>query len=60
MAERLVQQQSLDGSEKMQDGTTMEVFKNLPHWVCCFCVVTFDLELGQALEVPKAHLLYMY
>lgn len=20
-------------------------------WVTCFCVVTFDLELGQALEV---------
>ena len=21
------------------------------HWLCCVCVVTFDLELGQALEV---------
>ena len=26
-------------------------FDNLSHWVCCVCVVTFDLELGQALEV---------
>ena len=27
------------------------VFPNLSHWIACFCVVTFDLELGQALEV---------
>ena len=26
-------------------------FVNLNHWVCCICIVTFDLELGQALEV---------
>lgn len=25
-------------------------FVNLNHWVCCICIVTFDLELGQALE----------
>ena len=24
---------------------------NFYHWLCCVCVVTFDLELGQALEV---------
>lgn len=23
-------------------------------WVTCFCVVTFDIELGQALEVSVA------
>lgn len=23
-------------------------------WVTCFCVVTFDIELGQALEVSEA------
>ena len=35
-----------------QDEWTEELlFPNLSHWVCCFCVVTFDLELGQALEV---------
>ena len=27
---------------------TWELFSN---WVCCVCIVTFDLELGQALEV---------
>ena len=24
-------------------------------WVTCFCVVTFDLELGQALEVSTTN-----
>ena len=24
---------------------------NLRQWVSCICVVTFDLELGQAIEV---------
>ena len=27
---------------------TWQLFSN---WACCVCVVTFDLELGQALEV---------
>ena len=27
------------------------IYPNLSHWISCFCVVTFDLELGQALEV---------
>ena len=26
-------------------------FDNLSHWICCICIVTFDLELGQAIEV---------
>lgn len=29
-------------------GDTWEYFTN---WIHCICVVTFDLELGQALEV---------
>ena len=29
-------------------------FENLSHWVCCVCIVTFDLELGQAIEVNPA------
>lgn len=28
-----------------------EAWENFHHWMCCICVVTFDLELGQALEV---------
>ena len=27
------------------------MFDNLSHWICCVCIVTFDLELGQAIEV---------
>ena len=26
-------------------------WEKLSQWVCCVCVVTFDLELGQAIEV---------
>ena len=26
-------------------------WENFSHWLCAVCVVTFDLELGQALEV---------
>ena len=28
-----------------------ESWEKFHHWICCICVVTFDLELGQALEV---------
>lgn len=28
-----------------------EQFQHLSHWIACFCIVTFDLELGQAIEV---------
>ena len=30
---------------------THECWEKFHHWMCCICVVTFDLELGQALEV---------
>ena len=36
-----------DGSERGPPRS----WDNFSHWVCCVCVVTFDLELGQALEV---------
>ena len=28
-------------------------WESFSHWACCACVVTFDLELGQALEVSR-------
>ena len=28
-----------------------ELWEAFSNWACCVCVVTFDLELGQALEV---------
>ena len=36
----------------------IDQFINLSHWISCFCVVTFDLELGQAIEVWTT--LYVY
>lgn len=30
---------------------THRPWEKFHHWMCCICVVTFDLELGQALEV---------
>ena len=36
------------GGGGLGERETWELFSN---WVCCVCVVTFDLELGQALEV---------
>ena len=36
-----------DGSERGPPCS----WDNFSNWVCCVCVVTFDLELGQALEV---------
>ena len=36
------------GGGGLGEKETWELFSN---WVCCVCVVTFDLELGQALEV---------
>ena len=30
-------------------------WNNLNHWVSCVCVVTFDLELGQAIEVSEVN-----
>ncbi|CAI8051071.1 Protein DENND6A [Geodia barretti] len=35
------------GGGGLGEKETWELFSN---WVCCVCVVTFDLELGQALE----------
>lgn len=30
---------------------TARSWEKFSQWVCCMCVVTFDLELGQAIEV---------
>ena len=31
---------------------------SLRQWVSCICVVTFDLELGQAIEVQRGQLAF--
>ena len=38
-------------SREDSPGTGAISWENFSHWVCCACVVTFDLELGQAMEV---------
>ena len=30
-------------------------WERFSHWIHCICIVTFDLELGQALEVILFH-----
>ena len=46
------------GSTGTGDSATRS-WEKFSHWVCCVCVVTFDLELGQAIEVswqdPNSH-----
>ena len=58
MAERVDQKiltsqlstERVSGRENSAAGLSWERFSQ---WVCCVCVVTFDLELGQAMEVSK-------
>lgn len=49
-------------NEEMSENTRDGSRKILPwdgfsEWFHCFCVVTFDLELGQALEVSAKNIL---
>lgn len=39
------------------DGYSSEIlpWDRFNRWITCFCVVTFDLELGQAMEVRAKH-----
>ena len=56
MAERRESQQEPTRPLAREDSSD-ESWERFSHWLCCVCVVTFDLELGQALEVHVAHLL---
>ena len=73
MAKRLeLESASVEGVEKgdsvrslksliqTEDVTKDTAFSNLSHWISCFCVVTFDLELGQALEVVALCYMHYY
>ena len=64
MAERIDPTQSLTpvlarvGSEdasrtgqSVSSRSLVSSWEQFSHWLCAVCVVTFDLELGQALEV---------
>ena len=50
MAERGAMRAELSREDSSERGPPVS-WDNFSHWVCCVCVVTFDLELGQALEV---------
>ncbi|XP_064399646.1 protein DENND6A-like [Halichondria panicea] len=47
--ESLVSQQ-MNGDGLKADGAGQTSWDNFSQWLCAVCVVTFDLELGQALE----------
>lgn len=38
-------------SNKIEDVGYLKKWKHFHNWIHCICVVTFDLELGQAIEV---------
>lgn len=48
---------SIEAKETLSNGFSdkidenIEKWRNFSNWIHCICVVTFDLELGQALEV---------
>ncbi len=48
--ESLISQQT-NGDVSKADGAGQTLWDNFSQWLCAVCVVTFDLELGQALEV---------
>lgn len=40
--------ENINKAEKDEEGN--EKWENFSNWIHCICVVTFDLELGQAIE----------
>lgn len=45
-------QDTCDGeAEESADSTPRNPWERLADWIHCFCVVTFDLEIGQMIEV---------
>lgn len=40
-----------DGMNTSENGLKINNWERFQNWLYCICVVTFDLELGQALEV---------
>ena len=41
------------GSAVLLAESSARSWEKFSQWVCCMCVVTFDLELGQAIEVRR-------
>ena len=49
MAEKQTDEPSKTG--KSSDAQPILPWDNFQEWIHCLCIVTFDLELGQAMEV---------
>ncbi len=45
--------ESLEGGSAVLAESIAKSWDKFSQWVCCMCVVTFDLELGQAIEVRR-------
>ena len=50
-ARTLAAMKSLEEESLEVGGQTKKSWDKFSQWLCCMCVVTFDLELGQAMEV---------
>lgn len=46
-------------SQDTQDENEEQPWDKFANWIHCVCVVTFDLELGQAIEVSFSFLVYL-
>lgn len=44
-----------DGVNINKEEVKYEKWERFSNWVHCICIVTFDLELGQAIEVQLRH-----
>ena len=42
-----------DKINKIIESETVLPWDNFQEWIHCICIVTFDLELGQAMEVMR-------
>jgi len=47
----VLQQFTMSFDESVTKTTTLLPWDRFQNWMHCVCVVTFDLELGQAMEV---------
>ena len=45
-------------STTSDDRNSIKKWECLKNWIHCICVVAFDLELGQAIEVFNFHINY--
>lgn len=47
----LLSDNAVDPYSMLEDSVSSTPWERLAEWIHCFCVVTFDLEIGQMIEV---------